>query len=223
MGTHTLSIAGIAVLAASSSIALAGVDAVANGGFEMGSGTNADNWANIVGGPSSFVGRASDMPQTGSFSALMSVDHINNPTAGGAYFIEQVSAVGSIDGTQNYDLSFSAKVASLDFVGIDMFFQILWLDQDASNGGGVQGETLVSLIGAGINTEYQSFGLADTDVPDGADSFLLRFQLSAGAVDGIQNSLFVDNASLRVVPAPASIGLGALGLAAMGVRRRRNA
>jgi len=198
---------------------IANAEVLTNGGFEMGSGAVADGWANFF-GPSGFTGRSDVMPQTGGFSAEMNLDHINNPAAGAAYFIEQVGAVGSIDGMSNYNLSFSAKAASLDFTGVDMFFQIIWLDQDASNGGGVQGETLVSLIGEGISDEYQTFGLSDIDVPDGADSYLLRFQLSAGAVAGIQNGLFVDNASLALVPAPSGAValLGGLGLVA---RRRR--
>lgn len=33
-----------------------------------------------------------------------------------------------------------------------MFYQILWLDQGASHGGGVNGETLTLLAPEGINT-----------------------------------------------------------------------
>jgi hypothetical protein len=139
------------------------------------------------------------MPNSGSFSAYMMADHINNPAAPTPYAIEQTQPVGSIDNTLNYNLSFSAKVDSLDFTGFDMFYQILWLDQDASDGGGVKGETLTSLIPEGISTSYQSFGLSDMEVPDGADSFQLRFQLSPGAVEDIANGLYVDNVDLSPI------------------------
>ncbi len=198
----------------------ASANVLQNAGFEAGTGADAADWAEIVGGPSGSVGRSSLMPNTGAFSAYMQFDHINNPTAGGAYFIEQVQPVGSIDPSLNYDLSFFAKMDSMDFTGMDAFVQILWLDQDASNGGGVQGEMLTSLVGLGIGTEYQQFSFDGMDVPDGADSFLLRFQLSAGAVDNIANGLYIDDASLTAVPAPASAALLALG-ALTGARRRR--
>ncbi len=75
----------------------------------------------------------------------------------------------------------------------------------------------VSLIGLGINDSYQQFSL-DLTAAAGADSFLLRFQLSAGAVTGIANGVYVDDVALTPAPgALALVGLG--GLAA--TRRRR--
>ena len=99
------------------------------------------------------------------------------------------------------------------------------LDQDGSDGGGVKGQTLTSLIGAGIGTSYQTFSLLDIDVPDGADSFLLRFQISSGPIEGIANGLWIDNVSLSVVggvvPEPASWGLLLMGSLAFARRRRK--
>lgn len=210
----------IALFAAASLSGMASANVLENAGFELGTGADAADWAEIVGGPSGSVERSSLMPNSGGFSAYMSFDHINNAAAGGAYFIEQVRPVGSIDSSLNYDLSFFAKVDSTDFTGMDAFVQILWLDQDASNGGGVQGEMLTSLVGLGLNTEYQQFSMNNLDVPDGADSFLLRFQLSAGAVDGIANGFYVDDTSLTAIPAPASAAVLALGGLCVGRRRR---
>ena len=210
----------IALFAAASLTGIAAANVLENAGFELGTGADAADWAEIVGGPSGSVERSSLMPNSGGFSAYMAFDHINNAAAGGAYFIEQVRPVGSIDSSLNYDLSFFAKVDSTDFTGMDAFVQILWLDQDASNGGGVQGEMLTSLVGLGLNTEYQQFSMNNLDVPDGADSFLLRFQLSAGAVDGIANGYYVDDASLTAIPAPASAAMLALGGLCVGRRRR---
>ena len=211
-----LAVAALAGIAATASAQ----NALLNSGFETGTAGDAADWAEIVGGPAGFAGRSDTMPFSGSQSAYMGFDHINNPAAGGAYFMEQVLSVGSIDPLVNYDLSFYAKTDSTDYTGMDTFFQILWLDQDGSNGGGVQGEMLTSLIGLGINDTYQQFNVAGLDVPDGADSLLIRFQVSAGALDNIANGLYVDDASLTPVPAPASAALITLGgLAA--IRRRR--
>ncbi|QEG36416.1 carbohydrate binding domain-containing protein [Bythopirellula goksoeyrii] len=176
-----------------------------NPGFEIGTGDDADDWLEVA-GPSGSTTRSNAMPNSGSFSAYMMADHINNPAAPTPYAIEQIQPVGSIDNGLNYNLSFSAKVDSLNFDGFDMFYQILWLDQDVSDGGGVKGETLTQLIPAGINTSYQSFGLIDMDVPSGADSFLLRIQLSPGAVGGIANGLYVDDVNLSPVTSGGLLG-----------------
>lgn len=210
-------ITATALIAAVSTASSANI--VLNAGFEAGSGVDAADWNEITGGPSGFVGRSLSMPNSGAYSAYMSFDHINNPAAGGAYFIEQNQPVGSIVALESYDLSFYSKVDSTDFVGMDAFVQILWLDQDGSDGGGVRGELLTSLIGLGINDGYQQFSLDGLVAAAGADSFLLRFQLSAGAVDNIANGLYVDDVSFSRVPTPASTAL--LGLGGLVATRRR--
>ena len=212
----TKNIAATMAIAAFAGSASANV--VLNSGFEAGSGADAADWAELTGGPFGTVGRSTSMPFSGNHHAYITMDHTNG-FAGGAYFIEQNQPVGSITGGAEYDLAFYAKTDSTDFTGVDMFVQLLWLDQDASNGGGVQGEMLTSLIGLGINTSYQQFTMDGLIAPAGADSFLLRFQLSAGAVDGIQNGLSVDDASLTLIPAPASAAL--LGLGGLAAARRR--
>lgn len=192
----------VATLALSGFSGAAAANILLNPGFEIGSDADATDWLETS-GPSGSTTRSSAMPNNGGFSAYMTADHINNPAAPTPYSVEQTQPVGSIDHTVNYNLSFSAKVDSLDFTGFDMFYQILWLDQDASDGGGVKGEILTSLVTAGVNTVYQSFGLSDLDVPDGADSFQLRFQLSPGAVEDIVNGLYVDDVDLS----PTTAGL----------------
>ena len=203
----------IAIIAAAASTASADI---LNAGFESGSGIDAADWAEIVGGPSGSVERSTANPNSGDYSAYLAFDHINNAAAGGAYFIEQNQPVGSITADTDYTLSFFAAIDSTDFVGMDTFVQILWLDQDGSDGGGVRGETLTSLIGLGINQSYQQFSL-DLTSATGADSFLLRFQVSAGAVDGIANGVYIDDVALT--PAPGALAL--LGLSGCVAARRR--
>lgn len=194
---------------------------IQNSGFEDGSGTDAAVWEEIVGGPNGTVGRSNLMPDVGTYSGLITFDN-SSAAAGGAYFIQQTSAANTIDSTENHNLSFRAKVSSTNFFDHNVFYQIQWLDQDGSDGGGVRGESLIGLVGEGINTSYQTFGLSDIDVPDSADSFLLRFQIAAGASDGgVSNALYVDQVSLTEVPEPSSLALLGLGGLAM-MRRRRN-
>ncbi len=195
-------------------------DILLNSGFESGTGGDADSWTEIS-GPAGSVTRSGDSPRTGSFSAHMTFDHVNNAAAGAAYFIEQNQGANTIDNSLNYNLSFWARSESTDFDGTNMFVQIQWLDQDNSDGGGFKGETLVSLVSEGLNTTYQRFTLNDLDAADGSDSFLLRFQVSAGAVDNIANGMFVDDAALSAVPEPTSLSLLALGSLAVLCRRNR--
>tara|TARA_R110002072_G_scaffold42539_1_gene120156 strand:- start:77 stop:730 length:654 start_codon:yes stop_codon:yes gene_type:complete len=196
----------------------ASANIISNGGFEAGTSFDADNWGELS-GPSGFVGRSDSMPFSGSYAAYMAFDHINNSAAGAAYFMEQNQPVGTVISGESYDLSFQAKVDSTSFVGMDTFVQILWLDQDGSDGGGVRGEMLTSLIGLGINESYQEFSMEGLVAADGADSFLIRFQISAGAVSGIANGLSVDDVSFTQVPAPASAAL--FGLTGLFANRRR--
>ena len=210
-------LAAIVLVAALTTTASANI--LANPGFELGTGTDATDWSELVSGASGMTIRSDAAPHGGSYHAYMSVDHVANPPSAGAYFFEQNLGANTIDNTLNYDLSLFAKVDSTDFTGVDMFYQVLWLDQDGSHGGGVKGEMLTSLIGMGINTEYQQFGVSDIDIPDGADSYLLRFQLSAGPIDNIIQGLYVDDVLLAPIPEPASLML--LGLAGAFLARRR--
>ncbi|MEO1525474.1 MAG: PEP-CTERM sorting domain-containing protein [Planctomycetota bacterium] len=125
----------------------------------------------------------------------------------------------------NYDLEFFAKAESLDFTGTQFFMQIQFLDQDASDGGGVKGDTLLSMLtdfSDPISLSYQRFALSNIDVPDGADSFQLSFQLPAGAVANISNGLFVDDVSLTAISAvPEPGSMVALMLVSTGLIMRR--
>ncbi|MEM8756995.1 MAG: PEP-CTERM sorting domain-containing protein [Planctomycetota bacterium] len=206
-----IAIAGFAASASAQNLLL-------NPGFEDGSGTDIDNWEQIQ-GPSGGAVRDSAMPFDGDFNARMFYDQINNPATAAPNFIQQVSVANTLDNTVNYDFSFFAKLETTDLVGLNVFAQLQWLDQDGSNGGGVQGEEFFGLIGEGITTDRQLFSFNDLDAPDGADSFLVRFQASQGPIDGIANGLNIDNASLTVVPAPASAAL--LGLGGLAAARRR--
>ncbi|NNC90488.1 MAG: PEP-CTERM sorting domain-containing protein [Akkermansiaceae bacterium] len=192
-----------------------------NPGFELGTGSDATDWTEFDSPPAGSTMRSSLSPNSGGFHMYMQVDNLNNPPQGVALFAEQNQGANTVDNTLNYNLSFFAKTDTTDFTGVNIFYQILWLDQDGSDGGGVKGETLTSLLGEGINTSYQQFGVTDQDIPDGADSFLLRFQLSAGAIPDIVQGAYFDDVVLEIVPEPASLSLLALGGLVLFGRRRR--
>ena len=184
----------IAVALILCSAGLASANVLINPGFEAGAGDVAAWWTNVE-GPFGSTGRSDFMPASDDFSAYLQADHIGNPGAPTPYSIEQLQPAGTIDNTLNYNLSFSAKADSDDFTGFDMIYQILWLDGN----GAVQGETATSLISEGLDTTYQTFGISDMDVPNGANSFHLRFQLLPGAVPEVANGLFIDDVVLEPI------------------------
>ncbi len=215
----------LVVFSAAALVAFAGnasANIILNPGFEAGTGTDAADWTES-GGPAGSAVRSSADPSSGAFAAHMSFDHVANPPAAGGYSVSQNQGANVIDNTVNFDLKFDAKLDSSDVTGMNAFYQILWLDQDGSHGGGVKGETLTSLLGLGISTSYQTFSVSDIDVPDGADSFELRFQIASGPIPEIANGLWIDNVSLAaigVVPEPASLGLLMVG-GLLALARRR--
>ena len=202
-------------------------DEILNGGFEAGTGTDANDWIEIATSPNGTATRSNLDPFAGDFHAYMQFDN-SGSAAGANYLVQQVRPVGSIDNTLNYDLRFFARADSTDFTGIQMFVNLQWLDQDASDGGGVKGQHLLSMISNGaelgntIDTTYKEFTLLNIDVPDGADSFQISFELPAGAVADISNGLYVDNVSLtQAIPEPSAALLLGFGLVGLVARRRR--
>lgn len=201
-------------------------DVITNGGFELGTGTDADNWTEIATAANGSVIRDVSESFEGSASAYMSFDNAGSAT-GANYLIQQVGAVGTINDSLNYDLVFSARADSTDFTGIQFFVQLQFLDQDGSDGGGVKGDTLLSMITDGatlgntITTSYQTFSLLDIDAPDGADSYQISFQLPAGAIADISNGLHVDAVSLTAVPEPSTTLVAGFALLGCVIRRRR--
>ena len=193
-----------------------------NSGFELGTGIDADGW-NQVGGVGHTVERDGSMPASGSFAAKLSVDFVNNAPTAAATFIQQIAPAGSLNNALNYNLTFDAKVDSLNFTGINIFYKLVFLDLDGSDGGGVKGEFLNGII-PDLGTNYSTISFLNIDAPDGSDSAEIIIQLAQGPVALIQNTLYVDNVSLAAVPEPSTYAI-IFGVAAIGLvmwRRRRS-
>ncbi len=189
---------------------------ILNGGFELGTGSDADHWNEINSGSNVFNGRATTDPATGIASARQSYDF--STTAGGpALILQQVGTPSSITPGMIYDLSFDAKVDNLDFTGVN--FQLgLFLGDDAVLPGNIGG---FMSLNPSLTTDYQKITFNGL-VAGAGTLYNLQFLTAPGTVPGIVNGLSIDNVVLVAVPEPTALGLLGVGLLA-GVTRRRRA
>ncbi len=211
---RTISVIAVAAFAGSA------YAVVVNGGFEAGTGPDADNWNQLeifggTQGANSIVDRTTANVHTGQWA--MNFEVTGAPDYGPVAEIQQVTSVGSVVAGQAYDFSFWA--AGTPGPGSVGFYEVLWFDADGSNGGGPQGSA-TGLQNIGYGAAYAQFGMTGLIAPTGADSVLVQIRLVTGAFDGAAGQMSVDDVTFAAVPAPATAGLLALGGIA-AVRRRR--
>lgn len=198
----------------------ASADIVGNGGFESGTGSDADAWNEIPifgGGASATVARTDAAPAEGSWHMVLSVEGAGD--FGPAAVLQQQTSLGSVSTGDITDFGVLARRDGALGPGVVVFLEVQWLDSDGSHGGGVKGTTGLMEIGGQLTDSYQSFGFNGAVVATDADAALIIMSVIGGAFDGSDGSAYFDHATLTVVPAPASLLLA--GPAALGAIRRR--
>jgi hypothetical protein len=193
--------------------------AVTNGGFESGTGTDADTWNEIevAGGSLGAIAnadRTASNVHTGAWAMRLGVTGAGD--FGPVAEIQQQTSVGSVAAGQMYDFSFWAM--GTPGPGSVAFYEVLFFDGDGSNGGGPQGSA-TGLQTFALNSTYTEFGMSGLSAPAGADSVLISIRLVTGAFDGASGEAFIDDVRFSVVPAPSAAAL--LGLGVVGAMRRR--
>ena len=197
-------------------------DLVQNGGFEAGTGEDADGWnqLEIFGGTAlSFTDRVSANGTTTAYEGneFMLLEVFGAPDYGPVSEIQQQTGAGSIIGGESCDFSFAG--VGVPGPGSVAFYEVLWFDGDGSNGGGVQGSA-TGLQVWNCTDSWGLFGMDDLVAPDAADSILIQIRLVTGAFEGAEGWAGVDAVSMAQIPAPGALAL--LGIAGLNARRRRS-
>ncbi|MEM9347204.1 MAG: PEP-CTERM sorting domain-containing protein [Planctomycetota bacterium] len=213
-------LATMAALTAGSALA---VDVIANGGFEAGTGTDADGWQEVGLQPAT---RDASNPFAGQFA--LKLEAIGSTGVG-------PNSVGLQNSIEDGGLPSLAELSTVDV-------SFYWASDFGP--GGVASAAARILDGTGnIVADTGAVGLADNggtytlvnlptlNVPafgaDPADEYavFIEFSAAAGAFDGSFSGGFIDNvvAEGTLVPEPGSLALLGLGGLAAFRRRRRGA
>jgi hypothetical protein len=215
----------IAALLAIACCAFIAVPALAtvnlNPGFELGTGTDADNWMQFAGGggPATAAERVSAEPASGNWHMMLRLG--GTEPSGSFAEAQNLTPLSSIIPGELYDFSVDAKRVGPLGVSVVAFLEVQWLDSDGSHGGGVKGSSGLQAIGGALTETYQSFGFSGITAAPDSDAALIKLLVQGGALEGASAIVYFDNAAL-VVPEPASFGLLLAG-AILSLRRRRAA
>lgn len=209
---------GIAILSSSS---VASANLLSNGGFESGTGVDADSWSEfqIAAGSSVAISqRVNTAPNTGSYHLNLAV--MGAADGGPSAEAQQLTPTGSIVGGNSYDFSILARQGSMPIgPGVVVELRIQWLDSDGSHGGGVKGATGILNLGGSLTANYQSFGFTNAIAAADSDAALVSLRVAGGAFAGSDGSVYFDDANMT--PEPASLALLAIGGILMMKRRGR--
>lgn len=208
------SLAAVAMLAIATAATQNSYAALMNAGFETGplvdDGSGIGKWQPFSGDGFTLATSAQDttMPLTGTGHLALGIDNLANSFAG-----------------LFQDVSIAA--------GTPFTYSGYHKDNLGTNGAGIEirveyrdsvGDTEISrtdnLTPASLGGDYEPFAIDDV-IPAGADTARVVYAIQSfgGAVD---QSIFVDDTSVTIVPEPASIALiGLAGVAIASMRRRK--
>lgn len=175
-----------------------------NGGFETG---DTSFWQYFPSGSSSF--NITNDAYSGNFAAEL----FNNAPATGALVKQANLGIGQVNPGDMIEISFAAKGS---FANGGVAFAEFFSEID---GGGTSSSEILGGGPLALTDTYQTFTfqtLAGSDVSGGVT---LQFGAITGADQGSVAVLFLDDASVRVVPTPATAAL--LGLGGLAALRRR--
>ncbi|MGL4513961.1 MAG: carbohydrate binding domain-containing protein [Lacipirellulaceae bacterium] len=192
---------GLALLATTSSA----VELTTNGGFETG---DTSGWVSFPTATSTF--NLTGDANSGSFAAEV----FNNTSTSGAVVKQANLGVGVVTPGEMVTISFAAKgEGAAGGVAFAEFFSEL-------DGGGVSSAVILGGAPLVLTNQYQTFNFSVLAGPNVSGGVTLQFAAVTGAASGSVSVLFIDDASVSVIPEPGTALLASLALAAVPLRRR---
>lgn len=200
--------------------ASAGSNLLNNAGFEDPLGfdfSNPSNWNGFFGGPAgTFLQAFNDTgaaPFGGAAALVTTIQGVPGVTQGFDAFTGHVQIVNGIMAGESYELAVWARTNPAITNGAEM--RVEW--QDAM---GVEISRFNMPVEALLSSNYQRLSFVD-EAPAGATRAAVVFAVQSFVNDGViaNTSVAWDDASLTVIPSPASFGVA--GLAGVIVLRRR--
>ena len=203
----------VALAIAAASLTANATELTSNGGFEAG---DLSGWADFTGTadpgfPGTF--NISTDPNTGSFAGEV----FNNQLASSAVVKQANLGIGLVQPGDEIEISFAAKGDFLiGGVLVAEFFSEL-------DGGGVSSAEILGgqPLFFASQAEYQTFTFTTIAGPDVSGGVTVQFAAITGGAAGSLALAFIDDVSVRIIPAPA--GVAAFGLAGLAAARRRRA
>jgi beta-glucanase (GH16 family) len=181
---------------------------VVNGGFELGTGVDADNWTMLefpAGSSIAIADRVATVPNSGAWRLSLSV--VGAANGGPAAEAQQLTPTGSVIPGKAYDMEAQIRRVGAFGPGVVSQIAIQWLDSDASHGGGVKGSTGFMGIEGALTESYAPFGFTGVVAPAGADAALIQIRLAGGAIAGSSGEIACDDVTLVSADGPQVPGL----------------
>jgi uncharacterized protein (TIGR03382 family) len=181
------------------------VELTTNGGFEAG---DLSGWASFPTTNSTFN------ITTDSNSGVFGAEVFNNDPAAGAVVKQANLGKGLVKAGETITISFAVKGSTANGgVAFAEFFSEI-------DGGGVSKSQILGGGPLALTGSYQIFNFVTTAGDDVSGGVTLQFAAVTGADTGSVAVLFIDDASVTIIPAPGALAIFGLGgLAA--IRRRR--
>lgn len=207
--SKSLSIVSLAALALVASNASATY--LANGGFELGTGSDATGWQEVAVAPQRVV----DPANARSGEAYMRL-FVDSPNASVA--LQNSVADGGLPdllGGEVLTLTIWAKGAVGDTGNVNYSLRYL------NSGGGILYNSGPQFLN-GLNSSYQAYTFNAPAVPAGANAAFLEIVGASGPTDPSRPlNVSIDDVSLVGIPEPTTLGLASIGM--LGLARRRRA
>ena len=207
MSSKFMSVVAATAVASLSTLTLAAVELTNNGGFETGDFTGWTQFPTGVGQQNVITSN----PSAGTYAAQIN----NNVTFSNSLFKQANIGVGIVNPGDPIKIKFDARgsYAVPGGVAFAEFFSEL-------SGGGTSSAVILGGAPLAINPNPDVWTSFEFDVFAGPNvSGGVTLQLGATNGPGAPTQMFYDNVSVSIVPEPVSLSV--LGLAGMGLMRRR--